>query len=65
MRSRASELINDHFRVADTAEALDDLLVWEGCSADPFAAVTLVAPVFVTEDTPVRGLDPLTRSSFA
>lgn len=55
MRSRAAQLVDDHFRVG----TVEDLLVWEGCT-DPFADISLVAPV-VTEDTEDQLLDPLTR----
>lgn len=57
MRTRASELLTDHFRVSgyDT----EDLLVWEGC-ADPLAGQSLVAPVFVTQIIDPVLPDPLT-----
>lgn len=55
MRSRAAQLVDDHFRVG----TVEDLLVWEGCT-DPFADISLVAPV-VTEDTEPDRLLPLTR----
>ena len=55
MRSRAAQLVDDHFRVG----TIEDVLVWEGCP-DPFADISLVAPV-VTEVTVDQHLDPLTR----
>lgn len=60
MRTRAAELLNDHFRV-DMADHTDELMVWEACDTDPFQEVSLVPPVFVTQITePSRPLD-LTR----
>ena len=62
MRSRAAQLIEDHFRI--DAVHTEDLLVWEACQIDPFQDQTLVAPVFtrdVTEVTEDQLLDPLTR----
>lgn len=60
MRSRAAQLIEDHFRI--DADHTEDLLVWEACATDPFQDQTLVAPVFVvTEVTEDHLLDPLTR----
>lgn len=60
MRNRADELIHDHFRV--DASHTEGLLVWEGaCSTtDPFAAVTLVAPAFMTQVTDDQAASPLT-----
>lgn len=55
MRSRAAQLVDDHFRVG----TIEDVLVWEGCT-DPFADISLVAPD-VTEVTVDQHLDPLTR----
>lgn len=55
MRSRAAQLVDDHFRVG----TIEDVLVWEGCT-DPFADISLVAPV-VTEVTEPDRLLPLTR----
>ena len=58
MRSRAAQLVDDHFRVG----TIEDVLVWENCTADPFAEVSLVAPEFtMTEVTEDQLLDPLTR----
>jgi len=57
MRSRAAQLVDDHFRVG----TVEDVLVWEGCT-DPFAEVSLVAPEFtMTEVTEDQLLDPLTQ----
>lgn len=58
MRSRAAQLIEDHFRVS--ADATEDLLVWENCAQDPFSEVTLVPAVFVTQSTRDQWIDPLT-----
>lgn len=59
MRSRAAQLIEDHFRVS--ADATEDLLVWEDCSQDPFAEATIVSPVFVSQVTDKTDPYPLTR----
>lgn len=58
MRSRAAQLIEDHFRVS--ADATEDLLVWENCDQDPFSEVTLVPAVFVTQSTRDQWVEPLT-----
>lgn len=60
MRSRAAQLIEDHFRV--DGSFIEDLLVWEACTTDPFQEQSLMAPCFtVTEVTEDDLLDPLTR----
>lgn len=60
MRSRAAQLIEDHFRI-DSVHT-EDLLVWEACSTDPFQDQTLVAPAYVVSQiTEDQLLDPLTR----
>lgn len=53
MRTRASDMLRDHFGVDVTADTLEDLRVWEGCSNDPFYEVSLVAAVFVTHEEPL------------
>lgn len=58
MRSRADELIRDHFRTTVTA---DDLSVWEGTCDDPFATVTLIGPGSdVSQVTAMYPAEPLT-----
>lgn len=60
MRSRAAQLIEDHFRI--DAVHTEDLLVWEACETDPFQDQTLVAPPYVVSQvTEDQLLDPLTR----
>lgn len=59
MRSRAAQLIEDHFRI--DAVHTEDLLVWEACVTDPFQDQTLVAPTYVSQITEDQLLDPLTQ----